>query len=157
MTGRRLVWVLAPLLAAALVLEVGRAARLYKASRILAAVKGITLEANRQGALTQRLLERNLELLRQAEALSPVEVGLPITRAGQFMLLKRPHAAIRAYRQALVLEPRGEVYANLGRAYLEAGDREAAAEAFHRAILLDHTQRRQLQGLMPPGMEERNE
>ena len=148
MTGRRLVWVLVPLLAVALLLELGRARRLWQGSRAAAIVKDVTIEANRRGRLSRRVLTHNLELLRVAEPMSPVEVALPIARGGQYLLLKRPQAAIRAYERALEIEPRGEIYVHLGRAYLTLGDREAAEEAFSMAMILDHTQRRRVRGFV---------
>ncbi len=149
MTGRRLVWVLVPLLAAALVLEVDRARGLWHASRVAAVVKDVTIGANQRGRLSRQLLEHNLELLRVTEPLSPVEVALPIARGGQYLLLQRPKAAIRAYQHALTIEPRGEIYAHLGRAYLQLGDREAAEQAFRTAMDLDHTQRSRVRGFVP--------
>ena len=146
MTGRRLVWLLCPLLLAALVLEVGRARRLWRASRIGAVVKSVTITASDRGRLSRQLIQHNLELLRVTEPLAPTDVTLPIARGGLYLLLGRPRAAIRAYRQALTLEPRGEVYAHIGRAHLQLGDRTAAEEAFRTAIILDRTQRRRLRG-----------
>ncbi len=146
--GRRLFWVLLPLLVAALVLEVGRARRLAYASRIAAVVKDVTIGANLNGRLSRRLLESNLELLRATEPLSPVEVALPIARGGQYLLLQRPKAAIRAYEHALTIEPRGEIYVHLGRAYLQLGEREAAEQAFRTAMVLDHTQRKRVRGFV---------
>lgn len=148
MTGRRLVWVLCPLLATALMLEIGRANRLWRASRVAAVVKSVTIMANQRGRLSRQLLQHNLELLRVTEPLSPTEVALPIARGGQFLLLDRPQAAIRAYRQALEIEPRGEIYVHLGRAYLKLGDRYAAEKAFRTAMILDHTQRKRVRGFV---------
>lgn len=150
MTGRRIVWVLLPILGLGLALEVSRVRDRWRASQAFAAVKAITIEASLRGRLTRPLLERNLSLLRRAEPWSPVEVALPIARGGQFYLLDRPKAAIRAYEDALVIEPRGDVYAHLGRAYLKAGDRRAADRAFRTSILLDHTQLRKLEGFLLP-------
>ena len=150
MSGRRLVWVLLPLLALALVLEVRSAVRRMQASMVLGRVKEVTLEADRRGRLTRRMLERNADLLRRVEASSPTEVALPIARGGQYLLLNRPRAAVRAFEKALSIEPRGEVYAHLGRAFLALGDREAAAEAFRAAVVLDPAQRRALADLLPP-------
>ena len=158
MSGRRLVWLLCPLLGAALMLEIGRASRLLRASRVAAVVKNVTITASERGRLSRQLLQNNLELLRVTEPLSPVEVALPIARGGQYLLLERPQAAIRAYRQALEIEPRGEVYAHLGRAYLKLGDRASAEDSFRTAMILDHTQRRRVRGfvteaVIPPGSQ----
>ncbi len=146
--GWQLLWVLAPLLVVALALETSRASRLWRASRVAAVVKDVTVGANQHGRLSRRLLEHNLELLRVTEPLSPVEVALPIARGGQYLLLERPRAAIRAYQHALTIEPRGEIYAHLGRAHLQLGDREAAEQAFRTAMILDHTQRRRVRGFV---------
>ncbi len=151
MTGRWLAWVLCLLLGAALVLELGRARRLYRASLTAAVVKDVTIAASQQGRLSPQLIQHNLELLRTHEPLSPVEVALPIARGGLYLLLERPRAAVRAYRQALEIEPRGEVYAHLGRAYLQLGDRAASEEAFRMAMILDHTQRKRVRGFMSRG------
>ncbi len=149
MTGRRLVWVLCPLLAVALVLEAGRARRLYSGSLTAAIVKDITIAASQQGRLSQQLMMHNLELLRVNEPLAPTLVALPISRGGLYLLLDRPQAAIRAYQHALTLEHRGEIFAHLGRAYLKLGDRQSAEDAFRTAIILDHTQRKRIRGFVP--------
>ncbi len=148
MTGRRLVWVLCPLLGAALALELGRAGRQLRASRAAAVVKDVTIAASQRGRLSRQLLQHNLELLRVTEPLAPVEVALPIARGGLYLLLQRPQAAIRAYQEALEIEPRGEIYAHLGRAHLKLGDPVAAEEAFHKAMILDHTQRKRVRGFV---------
>ncbi len=146
MSGGRLIWVLCPLLAAALVLEVGRAGELLRASRAAAVVKDVTIAASQRGRLSRQLLQHNLEILRVTEPLAPVEVALPLARGGLYLLLERPQAAIRAYQQALEIEPRGEIYAHIGRAHLKLGDPTAAAKAFHTAMILDHTQRKRVRG-----------
>ncbi len=154
MTGKRLVWLLCPLLVAALVLETGRARRLWRASRIAAVVKSVTITASDRGRLSRQLLQHNLDLLRITEPLSPVEVALPIARGALYLLLDRPQAAVRAYHEALEIEPRGEIYAHLGRAHLKLGNRDAAVEAFRAAIVLDHTQRRKVRGYVPGSIRQ---
>ena len=149
MTGRRAVWILVPLLAAALALQLARVERLWRASRVLAGVKRITVIAAARGQLSTRLLEGNLKLLRAAEPLSPTEVGLPMARGSHYLLLERPRPAVRAYLEAAALEPRGEVYLALGRAYLRAEDRGLATAAFRTAIELDRKARRQVLRFMP--------
>ncbi len=149
MTGRRLVWLLCPLLVAALVYELGRARRLYSGNLTAAIVKDVTIAASQQGRLSPQLMMHNLELLRAHEPLAPTQVALPISRGGLYLLLDRPQAAIRAYEQALKLEHRGEIFAHLGRAYLKLGNRQAAEDAFHTAIVLDHTQRKRIRGFVP--------
>lgn len=151
MTGRRLVWVLCPLLVAVLVLAIGRAESLWRASRAAAVVKDVTIAASQRGRLSRQLLQHNLEVLKVTEPLSPVEVALPIARGGLYLLLDRPQAAIRAYERALEIEPRGEIYVHLGRAYLKLGDPKAAEEAFRTAMILDQTQRKRVRGFVSRG------
>ena len=155
MTGRRLVWVLCPLLGAALMLELGRAERLLRASRAAAVVKDVTIAASQRGRLSRQLLQHNLELLRISEPLAPVEVALPLARGGLYLLLDRPQAAIRAYQHALEIEPRGEIYAHIGRAHLKLGEPTAAEQAFHTAMILDHTQRKRVRGFVSPAGGQR--
>ncbi len=150
MSGRRLAWILTPFLIAALVLEAGRAVRRWQASRVLTAVKNVTVEANQRGRLTRRLIEHNIRLLRQAEQLYPAEVAIPIARGGQYMMLDRYQAALLAFEKALTIEPRGEIYSHIGHAKLKMGLRDEADRAYRRAIRLDHNQRRHLMGYVQP-------
>ncbi|MEL7061816.1 MAG: hypothetical protein AAGN46_17450, partial [Acidobacteriota bacterium] len=101
------------------------------------------------GTVTALLLQQHLDILRQAEEMNPTAVGVPIARGGQYYLLRRYAAAERAYRAALELEPRGEIWANLARTHLAAGDREAAHAAAERAMVLDHNQQRFLSSILP--------
>ena len=83
------------------------------------------------------LLKGNLELLRRAGELDPAEIAIVVGRGSQYLLLRRPDAAIGAYRQALTLEPRPEIYLNLGRAQQMAGRNEEAQASFDEAVRLD--------------------
>jgi tetratricopeptide (TPR) repeat protein len=158
MSGRRLFWVVAPLLLLAVWGHGREAWRRLVASHQLAAVEGTVLGLSRQGLLTHRpprdprvrqLLERSVVLLRRAEELDPVAVGIPVARGSLYSLLGRPEAAVRAYGEALELERRPEIYANVGRAHLREDDREAAQEAFRRAVRLDRTLTAELRGYLP--------
>jgi tetratricopeptide (TPR) repeat protein len=135
--ARRLAWVLAALLVAALVLEGRQAERRLRASHQLAAVEDMTRQLASRGLLSRQVMERQAHVMQEAAALDPVEVGIPIARGAQYLLLGRYDAAIRAYEEALELEARGEIYANLGRARFHAGDREGAREAFTKALRLN--------------------
>ncbi|MCP3962901.1 MAG: hypothetical protein GY719_34105 [bacterium] len=157
MNGRRAVWVLVPVLAVCLVLQLGRTGRKWQASRLLEAVKRVTVQASQRGRISRRVLERNVAALRRAEELDPVEVALPIARGGQYLLLERPEAAVRAYEKARDLEPRGELYAQLGRAHLKLGDGAAAERAFRTAVVLDHNQMKNLHGYLNRGLGRRRE
>ncbi len=137
MSGHRLVWVLTPLLAVGLALNIARGIRLWEASRAVNVVRLITAQGTSTRSLTKPLILRNIGLLREAEALSPVDVDLPIARGGQNLLLGRPRAALTAFERALTLEPRGEVYAYIGQAQLAAGLYDEAEESFRTAVILD--------------------
>ena len=150
MSGRRMAWILAPLLTLALGLQIREAERRLRASRTLAVVQTITSKLNQRGRLTRQLLERNIQLLRAAERLDPALATLPIARGGQYLSLERPKAAILALEKALTLEQRGEIYALIGRAELDLGRRQEAEVAFRRAIVLDHNQRRRLKSYLLP-------
>lgn len=145
-TGRRLLWVLIPLLAVALGLQLRQAERRWRASHQLALIEHTTRRLAEQGVLSrrplpprvQRLLEQGTRILRDAGPLDPVEVGIPIARGSLYRLLSRPKAAVRAYEEALELEVRSEIYLNLGRIHLGGGEPEAARAAFGKAVLLNH-------------------
>ncbi len=146
MSGRRLFWILMPLLLVALVAEACYASRRWRAGNSLGMVETTTLQLRAQGLLARRpldprvrrLMDRNVALLRQAEQLDPVEVGIPIARGSLYLIMGREKAAIRAYEEALELEQKAEIYANLGRVHLQLGDEEAAREAFRLAVRLNH-------------------
>jgi len=135
--GRRLFWIVLPVLVLVLVLQARHAERRWRASRTVKAVQYLAQQAGQGGPAAASRLRQGLALLRQIAPLDPALVDVPVTRGGLYLLLKRPQAAIRSYREALRLEPRGEVYANLGRAYLMNGDEPKARQAFRTAVRLD--------------------
>jgi tetratricopeptide (TPR) repeat protein len=137
MNGRVLVWPVAALLALGLVGQTVRWRDRATASRLLREVEVLTMTAMSTRQLSEPLLFRNLEVLRTAAAKDPVEVGIPIARGTQYLLLRRNDAAIRAYEDAVALEPRPEAYLNLGRALWFSGRRDAARPYFEQAVRLD--------------------
>ena len=137
MKGRVLVWPLVALLALALAGQTVRWRDRLAASRLLREVEALTMAAMSTRQLSEPLLFRNLEVLRTAAPKDPVEVGIPIARGTQYFLLRRNDAAIRAYEEAVALEPRPEGYLNLGRAQWYAGRRDEARLNFKRAVRLD--------------------
>lgn len=137
MKGRALAALLAVALAAALAVQTRRVHDRLLASRLLRRVEVLTIATAGSGRLSPQLLAANLETLRRAAALDPAEVGIPIARGSQYLLLGRPGAAIEAYEQALALEPRPEIYLNLARAYRLAGDEARARQALALTRRLD--------------------
>ncbi len=161
MSGRRLFWVVLPLLLVALAAEIGRARRLLQASRILKAVEAVAGAAE-QAHLEQRnpaayrgLLEKGVEQLRLAGRLHPAEVRVPLFRGALYSMLGRPQAAIRAYEEARDQQPRGEIYARLGDVYLQIGQREKALEAYRSAVFLDHNLRKRYRSYLAPPRRQR--
>lgn len=143
MSGRTLAWVLIAVLAIALGLQIDRARDRYQASRLLAAAKGVTIQASQAGRLSPQLLAQSLRLLDRARRLDPIDAKIPIARGAIHRLAGRDQAALRAYREAAELEPRAEIYANIARIELDLGNRDAALEAMRLAVLLDHTMSRE--------------
>ncbi|HEX9730708.1 MAG TPA: O-antigen ligase family protein [Thermoanaerobaculia bacterium] len=120
-----------------------------RSSRLLAGVEKTTQQASRAGRLPPRLGEHHLRLLATAGRLDPARVDVSVARGWQYLLTGRPHGAVRAFEEALALEPRAEVYANLGQAHLAAGDRDAARDAFARAVELDPRKHDEIRKLFP--------
>ena len=137
MNGRILVWPVVALLALGLVGQTVRWRDRVAASRLLREVEVLTMTAMSTRQLSEPLLFRNLEVLRIAAAKDPVEVGIPIARGTQYLLLRRNDAAIRAYQEAVALEPRPEAYLNLGRALWYSGRRDEGRLYFTQAVRLD--------------------
>lgn len=150
MRGRRLAaWALVALLAAALGWQVLRSQRLLRANLVLRQVEQLTVAA--AGRVPAALYWENIEEIERARRLDPADSRLPLALGGQYLLLGRPEEAIEAYREALAIEPRPEIYLNLGRAHVMAGDRKEARRSFRNAVLLDRTLRR----LVPDGYRPR--
>jgi len=108
-----------------------------EAGRLLARVEARTMSALAARRAPSTLFGEHLAWLDAAARLDPLEVGVPIARGSQFLLLKRPDEAIAAYQVANALEPRPEIDLNLGRAFRLRGDAAAADAAFARARRLD--------------------
>lgn len=142
--GRTVVWLLLPLLIAALVLQGRRYSHQWRAARILRAVEVVTLQMVRRGRGNPGLLWRHVRLLEEAARLDGANVGIPLAEGSQYRLLRRYDEAQDAYRRALALEPRPEIWLNLGAAQTAAGDGQAARESFLKAVKLDPRMRTQV-------------
>ena len=137
MKGSLLAW---PVLALLVVGLAGQSVRWHNrstASRLLRQVELLSIAAASRGQASPQLMAANLEALRRAAPLDPVEVGIPIARGTQYLFLARPDAAAQAYEEALALEPRPEGYLNLGRAQWFAGRTDEARRSFAVAVRLD--------------------
>ncbi len=83
------------------------------------------------------LLDTNIERLRQAAPLDRREVGIPIALGSQYLLGGQVESAIRAYEEALRIEPRPEIYLNLARAHAMAGRDAQARDNMDLAVKLN--------------------
>jgi tetratricopeptide (TPR) repeat protein len=125
------------LVVAGLAAQGARAQRLLGASRRLRAVEVTSLRAVQLGARRGPVLEANLAVLRDAQRMDPAEVGVPLARGSVLYLLGRLEPSIAAYREALRLEARPEIYLNLGRALRAHGEVAEGEREMARAARLD--------------------
>lgn len=132
-----LAWVALVLLALALLGQTGRLRDRLTAGRMLRQVELVSMAMIARAEMPRRVLSRNLEVLRRAAVLDPTQVGIPIARGTQYLLLGNGTSAAAAYGEALELEPRPEIHLNLGRALVLAGEAEKAREHFRLALRLD--------------------
>lgn len=135
--NRGLAWAALAVLILALGFQTVRLRDRLLASSLLRGAETRTLAAAATGRIASTLLQENLLDLERAARLDPSEVGVPLARGSQFLLMRRADAAIESYEHALALEPRPEIYLNRGRARLLAGQAAAAGEDFARAAKLD--------------------
>jgi O-antigen ligase len=145
-SGKILVWPLVLVLALSLAGQTVRWRSRMLAGRLLARVEMLTAAVAQQGKAPRGLLHANLEALRLAASLDPVEVGIPIAQGSQHLVFGNYDAAIEEYRAAAALEPRPEIYLNLGRAELLGGRTEDAKRDFALAVRLDP----RLAAMVPP-------
>lgn len=82
-------------------------------------------------------VEHKLEALRRAQALDPLSIEALALRADLLLVTGDLEGAGAVYRQGLRLEPRPELYFNLGSALWATGQDEEALEAFRRSVALD--------------------
>jgi len=137
MKGKLLVWPLLALVGLACVAQTIRWRDRRLASRSLYVVEARTRAAIQAGRASRRLFADNLADLDRAARRAPAEIGVPVARGTQYLLLGSFDSAIAAYQEALRQEPRPEIYLNLGRAQYAAGRRDEARESFAKAVQLD--------------------
>ncbi|MCB1035486.1 MAG: tetratricopeptide repeat protein [Acidobacteria bacterium] len=137
MKGRWLSFLLAALLLVAAIRQTVRGRERLKASALLYEVEAVSLSLLSAGQAPRVYLQQNIRNLRVASELDPLDVGIPLALGSQFLLLGSHQAAIDAYSEALALEPRPEIYLNLGKALYLSGHPEEARKNFDRAVALD--------------------
>jgi tetratricopeptide (TPR) repeat protein len=146
-TGRRLF----PIVFGALLLALGwqtwRSFDRLTASLLLARVEARTVAAIQARHAPSTMFVEHLEWLEIAAQRDPLEIGVPIARGSQYLLLRHPDEALAAYRAAAALEPRPEIDMNIGRALWMQGAHDEARRAFTRAVRLNP----QLRSEVPPG------
>jgi len=147
--GRTMAWMLVLALVLATAGQTVRWRSRMTASRILGRVEALTLAAYNAGRAPVKLMADNLEALRAAAALNPVEGGIPMARGTQYLFLTRFDPAIGSYEEALKLEPQSVGYFALGRAQWLAGRQDEARRNFATAIRLDP----RLAAELPPGAQ----
>jgi len=129
---------LAPGLMAALLLAHGQfSLHRLRAQRLLWSVETRTIALLQARSLTRQQIAAHLNALADARDLDPGEVGIPAAIGGQHFLLGQTEAAIEAYERADRIEPRPEIFLNLGKLALLEERRERAIEYFVRAVALD--------------------
>ena len=137
MDGSKLFWILFPALLALLAAQSLRASELLGASRRVRLIEEVSQGVAGAGELAAPLLRRNLAVLKEAADLDPANVEIPLARGSLYLLLGRSELAIEAYREAATLEPRAEVYMDLGHALLQDGNFAEARRHFALAVRLD--------------------
>jgi O-antigen ligase len=137
LSGRLLAWPLALVLLLALAGQTARWRARVTAGRLLHRVELLTMAAASRGGAPRGLLSANLDTLRRAAALDPLEVGVPIARGSQYLLFGNLGAARESYEAAAALEPRPEIYLNLGRTALAAGRPDEARRWFALCVRID--------------------
>jgi tetratricopeptide (TPR) repeat protein len=151
-----LFWIVLPVLLISMVFSARQGFARWMASYHLQQVESLVDRLEREGHLRRRESQRGIQLafgeaiklLRRAQELDPSKVEVLIVRGSLHRLLRRPKAALEAYKQALALEPRPEVFTQMGHVYRSLGRKEQARAAYRSAILLDHTLARDLRGYL---------
>ncbi len=91
----------------------------------------------RGGSLPRRFLEDSLARLEKARELDPASVEVAVSQAGFLFLLHRYEQAEKIYLEAIEIEERAEIYANLARLYLQQNRPGDAIKPLRKAILID--------------------
>ena len=150
MKGRVLCVLAILVLAAALLSHLSWARDRLGASVLIRQVEAHTRQVASRPEIAAQVTRLNLRLLRRAAQLDPGEVQVAMLEGAQYVLMGRPAEAERAYRRALELEPRVEVYMTLGRVLVGGESREEGAAMLRKAGQLD----RRIWWRLPPELRE---
>src|SRR6187549_522674 len=130
-------WILPAALLAAFAGHLKTSADIVRAQRLIRAVEGRTMAMIASGKLQRPLIVSHIAALEDARQLDPAEVASRVALGSEHFLLSEFPKAREAYEDALRLEPRPEIYLNLGKSYFAAGDAESSKTYFARAVKLD--------------------
>lgn len=123
-------------LVVAFAFQIDRARDRLEANRALATVEARTTAAASGERIPVAVIAENLRLLREAREQNPADGRIPLAQGGLYLIRDRCEPAVPIYREALELEPRPEIYLNLGRCLLRLDRRTEAEEAFLNAVTL---------------------
>jgi tetratricopeptide (TPR) repeat protein len=144
LSRRRASWGLALVLATALVLQATDGWQRLQASRLVWQVQREAHEMARRGRVPAGLLAQSLEALRRARSLDPVSIEALAAHGDLLLLMGRLESAEATYREGLTLEPRSEIFFNLGLTLWALRREGEAVESFGRAVRVDPRLDRQL-------------
>lgn len=99
------------------------------------------------GRIDRLVLRQRIEQLQRATREAPYDSRLPLVVGSHYLLLGDAAQAESWYRRALDIEPRPEIYLNLGRALTAEHKQEEGAEALQAAVDLEPSL---LKSLSPP-------
>ena len=106
-------------------------------------VRKLTLDSNTRGAeladsfVAARTARANVNIAKEMIAKNPGDADLYLMLATNERILGMKAEAITAYEDALRVQPRQEIYFDLGTLQMELGERNAAIESLARAVRFD--------------------
>lgn len=146
------IWAIPVLLLLLLFAQSWRSARLIRAQRLLQLVELRTRALIQAGRIPRGPLLENLELLARAKRLDPADVAVRVAVGSELFLLGDHDRARVAYQAALALEPRPEIYLNIGKVWIADGDVERGRPKLVRAVRLDPSLLREIPDELRPAV-----
>lgn len=125
-------WLVGLLLAVVLIAVLGeelvRGAELLRVYRTLNTIEQVASQMIESDRLEPRLIRIHVKQLREIAPLAPGEFGIPLAIGSHYLLMGDGAEAVIWYERALAVEPRPEIYLNLGRALRLTGDEAGGRE-----------------------------